>query len=150
MFKNKIIKFLFLSYKDKIVVFNSIHNIIYSILILKFYGFKKSFDSISNKYKLINNEKTNYSEIQKLSKLISGTANVLPIKLSCLQKSFSLWMMLRKVGIDSDLMIGINNITKDFSAHAWVELEGNVLNDKPDISNDFTVINLSVNDTNSI
>ncbi len=48
---------------------------------------------------------------------------------SCLAKSLTLWWLLARQGIPSDLRIGIRKGKKEFEAHAWVERDGAALNE---------------------
>jgi len=48
---------------------------------------------------------------------------------SCLAKSLTLWWLLRREGIASDLRIGIRKENEKFEAHAWVEHDGAALNE---------------------
>jgi hypothetical protein len=41
----------------------------------------------------------------------------------------TLWWMLRRDGVDGELHIGARKQGEKFEAHAWVELDGQVLND---------------------
>jgi Transglutaminase-like superfamily len=47
----------------------------------------------------------------------------------CLQRSAATTCLLRGYGVPAELVIGAQQIP--FRAHAWVELEGRVVNDKP-------------------
>lgn len=48
---------------------------------------------------------------------------------SCLAKSLTLWWLLGRRGITSDLRIGIRKEKEKFEAHAWVERAGMALNE---------------------
>jgi hypothetical protein len=48
---------------------------------------------------------------------------------SCLAKSLTLWWLLGRQGIPSQLRIGIRKETEKFEAHAWVERDGAALNE---------------------
>ena len=48
---------------------------------------------------------------------------------SCLAKSLTLWWLLGRQGIPSQLRIGIRKDVEKFEAHAWVEREGAALNE---------------------
>lgn len=52
---------------------------------------------------------------------------------SCLERSLALWWLLRRNGIEAELQIGAQTSGKEFAAHAWVEWDGMVLNDSPDV-----------------
>jgi hypothetical protein len=48
----------------------------------------------------------------------------------------TLWWLLRIQGIDSDIRIGVRKGTR-LEAHAWVEINSTVVNDRSDIGCDF-------------
>lgn len=53
---------------------------------------------------------------------------------SCLARSLALWWMLRGRGIASEIRIGVRPAQAGktgIDAHAWVELNGQILNDSP-------------------
>ena len=47
----------------------------------------------------------------------------------CLQRSAATACLLKDSGVSAQLVIGVQQIP--FKAHAWVEVEGRVVNDKP-------------------
>lgn len=47
----------------------------------------------------------------------------------CLQRSAAIACLLRRYGVPARLVIGAHQLP--FKAHAWVEVEGRVVNDKP-------------------
>jgi hypothetical protein len=51
---------------------------------------------------------------------------------SCLAKSLTLWWLLGREGIPSELRIGIRKENEKFEAHAWVERDGTALNEPED------------------
>jgi hypothetical protein len=52
-----------------------------------------------------------------------------PMRPNCLERSLVLWFLLRRRGLPAELRIGARKEEARFEAHAWVELEGQVLND---------------------
>lgn len=48
---------------------------------------------------------------------------------SCLVKSLTLWWLLGRQGIASELRVGVRKEGGNFEAHAWVEREGIALNE---------------------
>ena len=58
-------------------------------------------------------------------------------KPTCLSQSLVCWTLLRRQGIESDLRIGTRRESGKFEAHAWVEYQGQVLNDRPDVRQRF-------------
>jgi len=47
----------------------------------------------------------------------------------CLQRSAATACLLKQYGVPAQLVIGVQQIP--FKAHAWVEVDGSVVNDKP-------------------
>ncbi len=47
----------------------------------------------------------------------------------CLQRSAATACLLKRYGVPAQMMIGVQQIP--FKAHAWVEVDGRVVNDKP-------------------
>jgi len=56
----------------------------------------------------------------------------------CLQRSAATILLLRRHGWHADLVIGAQLLP--FQSHAWVEIRGNVVNDKPYINQIFQVL----------
>lgn len=69
----------------------------------------------------------------------SGTHFLRP---NCLPRSLSLWRMLRRRGVDAVVRIGAKMSERRLDGHAWVEVGGHVINDRPDIAKDFTPLRL--------
>jgi hypothetical protein len=56
----------------------------------------------------------------------------------CLQRSAATTCLLRKYGVRAEMIIGTQRMP--FQAHAWVEAEGNVVNDKSYIPKVYAVL----------
>jgi hypothetical protein len=76
-----------------------------------------------------------HGEPKDISKQVSRTCRMLgaaqrrwPLKFTCLEESLILWYLLRRQGITSRLRIGVRKVNGKFEAHAWVEQEGEALN----------------------
>jgi hypothetical protein len=61
-----------------------------------------------------------------------------PLRPNCLQRSMVLWWLLRRRGLPAELRIGARKEDSRFEAHAWVELEGQVLNDSETVHKHFS------------
>ena len=72
-------------------------------------------------------------EAQRAAQMVNAAARRGPYDATCLRRSLVLWWLLRRRRIATDLRIGARIEGGDFSAHAWVEMEGTVLNDAPDV-----------------
>jgi hypothetical protein len=56
----------------------------------------------------------------------------------CLGRSLALWFILRRRGIDAELVIGADAPQRgELAAHAWVEVVGIPVNDLPDVRQRF-------------
>jgi hypothetical protein len=56
----------------------------------------------------------------------------------CLQRSAATTCLLRKSGVPAQMVLGAQLVP--FQAHAWVEVEGRVVNDKPYTSELYSVL----------
>ena len=56
----------------------------------------------------------------------------------CLQRSAATACLLKDYGVNARMMIGAQQMP--FKAHAWVEVEGAVVNDKPYVREMYTVL----------
>jgi hypothetical protein len=61
-----------------------------------------------------------------------------PKPVLCLQRSVVATYLLRRVGAKAELIIGAQRLP--FRSHAWVEIDGKVINDKPDMRNRYLVL----------
>jgi len=61
-----------------------------------------------------------------------------PIRANCLPRSLTLWWMLRRRGLAPQLRLGARRTATGIEGHAWVEIQGIVLNDRPDVARDFS------------
>jgi hypothetical protein len=58
---------------------------------------------------------------------------------TCLHKSLTLWWLLRRQGISSNLRLGVRKSGGKFEAHAWIEYNGAALNDGDEPAKQYTV-----------
>jgi hypothetical protein len=59
-------------------------------------------------------------------------------RVQCLQRSAAAAILLRRYGWSAEMVIGAQLVP--FQSHAWVEIEGTVVNDKPYIGEMFPVL----------
>lgn len=83
------------------------------------------------------------SQARRAAELVSAVAGNLPFNTNCLERSLVLWALLKQRGITSDLRFGVRQEKTHLDVHAWVEVDGLVLNDRPDVGQRYTVINPS-------
>jgi hypothetical protein len=63
---------------------------------------------------------------------------------NCLERSMTLWWILRSEGVQGELHIGARKAGERFEAHAWVELHGNILNDSPDVHDHYALFDAPI------
>lgn len=67
--------------------------------------------------------------VESVVRFEAAAARHLFFRANCLERSLALWWMLRRQGVPANLRLGAQKATGAFEAHAWVELNGVVLND---------------------
>jgi hypothetical protein len=72
----------------------------------------------------------------RLGRLTRIAGRYVPTNGSCLRLSLLVWWLLRRKGVPAELRIGVRQ-HGGFSAHAWVELAGQAVNDAPDVAERF-------------
>lgn len=79
-------------------------------------------------------------EARQMGKLVNIAAWRGAYKATCLRRSLVLWWMLRRRGSASQVRIGVRMENGEFTSHAWVERDGQVLNDAPDVGARYRVM----------
>lgn len=73
-------------------------------------------------------------DARALAEVVAIVAGQSLIGARCLARSLVLWFLLRRRGIDADLVIGAAPPAGGpLAAHAWVEVDGVPVNDLPDV-----------------
>lgn len=71
---------------------------------------------------------------RQIAWLVERAARTIPWPATCLRRSLVLWALLRREGVDSELRMGARKDSGMFQAHAWIEWNGRVLNDRKDVA----------------
>ena len=79
----------------------------------------------------------------QISYLVNAAARLLFRREACLERSILLWLLLRRRGIESELKIGVANEDSSMRAHAWVEIDGDPINEQPQLREQFTAFDSS-------
>jgi hypothetical protein len=69
--------------------------------------------------------------------LVNSAARYSPGPATCLTRSLVLAWLLRQLGPPALVRIGVRFVEGTLRAHAWVELDGQPVNDSPDIAGQF-------------
>jgi len=75
----------------------------------------------------------------RLAWLVARAARNVPWPATCLRRSLVLWALLARAGEPAELRVGFRRERGVFEAHAWVEHQGRVLNDAPDVRERYAV-----------
>ena len=70
---------------------------------------------------------------QRMARAVHSVELHGPATPNCLERSLTLWWLLRRNGLEGELHIGGRKNGPRFEAHAWVELAGVIVNDSPDV-----------------
>ncbi len=76
--------------------------------------------------------------LQQTTRLVRVAADHGLCRANCLPRSLTLWWLLRRQGIASELRIGVSKTGERMEAHAWVEKDGTPLNDRDDVHERFS------------
>jgi hypothetical protein len=68
------------------------------------------------------------------ARLVRAAARYVFFRPTCLPQSIVLWWLLRRQGLGGDLRIGVKPEPSYLEAHAWVEFQGQPLNDSADVA----------------
>jgi len=60
-----------------------------------------------------------------------------PKQVLCLQRSFATTYLLRRHGVDAQMVLGAQKLP--FQAHAWVEVEGGAVNERSNVQATYAV-----------
>lgn len=74
-----------------------------------------------------------HGEASALGVAVNRAANHVFGLANCLTRSLLLRWLLRRFGTASDLRIGVRMEGRELLAHAWVEIDGIPLNDRPEV-----------------
>lgn len=79
----------------------------------------------------------NLAQANRLAGIVELAARRGFFNANCLQRSLTLWWLLKREGLHGDLKIGVRLQQQQCEAHAWVEYQGCVLNDSTDVGKRF-------------
>jgi len=78
------------------------------------------------------------ANVRRAAQMVAVACRRHPVRSGCLPRTIVLWSLLRRRGIDADVRIGVRCGNEDeFHAHAWLEWNGEVLNDAAEVSNQY-------------
>lgn len=105
-------------------------------IVLKLAGFSTLYRTI--KRWPLANRRANSATILETSKIIDRACTWHPRQELCLQRSAVAACLLRSFGVPAEMVIGVHKMP--FFGHAWVEVEGKVVNDHKNVQTFFHVL----------
>lgn len=111
----------------------------WTAVLLKSQGYQKTLGAYSRARHTPANlsEEEAFEMAQAVSHMIDIAARYGLYRAKCLCRSLVLVRMLRNRGLTGDLVLGARIEDEKFGAHAWVNLDGQVVNDRPDVAGKF-------------
>lgn len=79
-----------------------------------------------------------FATLERISSALELASIWYPKEILCLQRSAAAACLLRKYGIPAQMVIGAKQMP--FKAHAWVEVQGCVVTDKPYVADIYAVL----------
>lgn len=99
---------------------------------LRLRGYGRTFTSLQKRAQLQTKGTQTPSELQEsvqnTCRMVRAALRYSPSQFTCLEESLTLWYLLLRQGIPACLRIGVRKEKEKFEAHAWVEHEGEALN----------------------
>jgi hypothetical protein len=82
------------------------------------------------------------ANVRRTAQMVAVACRRHPLRSNCLPRTIVLWSLLRRRGIDADVRIGVRRDTEGaVKAHAWLEWNGEVLNDAADVATQYPPFN---------
>ena len=67
------------------------------------------------------------SEAERVCRMVVAVDRHSPMRSTCLERSLTLWWLLARKGVTTQLRIGARKSEGKFEAHAWVERNGKAI-----------------------
>ena len=128
-------KFQQLSWAENFLLAQALFLLPVNVLGLRILGFRR-WQSVLERMIISRRNTTDVTTAQGIARVVNLAAAQM-FRAICLPRSMTLWWMLRQRGITSELRIGVRKEADIFTAHAWLECQGIVLNDSAEVSTDF-------------
>jgi hypothetical protein len=106
-------------------------NAYFELMIFDFYLARGNFEALYRKVRNcpITRKPSSPKVIEAVCSAIDLACVYYPKRVLCLQRSAATACLLKRRGVSAQMIIGSKQMP--FQAHAWVEVEGRVVNDKP-------------------
>lgn len=110
------------------------------LIYFDFYLARGNFNALYDKVRKYPRNETSQSEsaVQEICAAVDMACIWYWKEVLCLQRSAATACLLRRHGVPAQMMIGAQQMP--FRAHAWVEVDGRVVNDKPYVRDLYAVL----------
>jgi hypothetical protein len=119
--------------------------VIESWVLLIYFEFVLLFRSFSSLHEIVRKEKIRPASKQIMPPSSAELCRAVDLacvfyfkRVMCLQRSAATTLLMRRHGWEAEMVIGAQ--TLPFKSHAWVEMRGTVVNDKPYVPQIYTVL----------
>lgn len=106
-------------------------------VLMKFGGFHRLYDTVRN-WPVSKKGSANAEQIAAVIAAVDRAGRYYPKHALCLQRSAVGTCLLRMAGVPAQMVMGCRKIP--FRGHAWVEVNGEVVNDKPNVQVHYRVL----------
>lgn len=89
------------------------------------------------------NDATLANQIKQIIKLSETAARFQIRKMNCLRRCLSQQQMLKKRGFSAKMHIGVRFEEEQLLAHAWLTIQGKVINDSDDVSTRYSELKVN-------
>ena len=145
---NRWSKFRLLSWWERRLLFQSLLLLPLNALALRFVSFKH-WQSALARFSRINKAsdykasddtqaENRIENARATARIVRAAACHGAYRAKCLPQSLTLWWLLRRQGIESDLRFGARKEGRQMEAHSWVEFRGIPLNESHDVYQRFS------------
>lgn len=117
---------------------------------LRLHGFQKTKEKLQSRISRTLGQCTakegTADGVQKTSRVVRSAAHYGLVRPTCLAESMALWFLLQKQGIPVFLRMGVRKLSRKFEAHAWVEFEGEALNQTEELHRHYAAFDSEFSD----
>ena len=132
-------KFLQLSTSEKWMLFQALLLLPLCAVVLRLRGLRRLVPALGESFPTAFNPEPGIAmqQARATARMVSLAARYGPYRATCLKQSLVTLWLLRRQGIICHVRIGVRRESNPFEAHAWVEYQGEALNEGPDLHERF-------------
>ncbi|MCA9906771.1 MAG: lasso peptide biosynthesis B2 protein [Anaerolineae bacterium] len=108
--------------------------------VMKLLGFRRTKNILERVIAPQTQRTTNPELARVLARIVAMARRNLMFEATCLEHSLTLWLLLRRRGLAGKLVMGTRLQNGAFEGHAWIEYEGQVINDTADVTTRYAVL----------